>query len=124
MHQQQQQQVNKQQQQTASVQQQQAPQPAPPSSSSAMTPKHHQAAVAAYQQQVAVQAAAAAAAIGYHGSPAAVAGSPGMPPPNPQGMMAGGFAPGEFLLPLCDHSLLHSNWKKHRSRYNFSQPNC
>ncbi|VUZ41949.1 unnamed protein product [Hymenolepis diminuta] len=96
MHQQQQQQVNKQQ-QTTSVQQQQASQPAPPSSSSAMTPKHHQAAVAAYQQQVAVQAAAAAAAaaMGYHGGAAAVAGSPGMPPPNPQGVMAGGFAPGQ-----------------------------
>ncbi|VUZ41947.1 unnamed protein product [Hymenolepis diminuta] len=110
MHQQQQQQVNKQQ-QTTSVQQQQASQPAPPSSSSAMTPKHHQAAVAAYQQQVAVQAAAAAAAaaMGYHGGAAAVAGSPGMPPPNPQGVMAGGFAPVFMhnIMPVSSSNPMH-----------------
>lgn len=94
--------------------QQQQPQPPPPqhhqqvkspqssSTAASMTPKHHSAAAAAYQQQQQQQQQV----LGYRGgSTGVVSATPGMPPPTPQGVMAGGFAPGEFVC--CVSILSH-----------------
>ncbi|VDM31185.1 unnamed protein product [Hydatigera taeniaeformis] len=85
-------------------QQQQVKSPPPPSQSqgaNSITPKHHPQQHAAYQQQQQQQA------LSYRSSGVAV--SPGMPPPTPQGVMTGGFAPVFMhnIMPVSSANALH-----------------
>ncbi|VDK33952.1 unnamed protein product [Taenia asiatica] len=84
------------------TQQQQVKSPPPPSQSqtaNSITPKHHPQQHPAYQQQQ--------QAMSYRSSGVAV--SPGMPPPTPQGVMAGGFAPVfvHNIMPVSSANALH-----------------